>query len=94
MAGVLIPYTGVDKPGTDERVPKVFEGAGPGVGIHGRKTVSGAVEGGNIVTSALEEILINNGNTGGLGLEGLLVSALGLNPAQIAAVKEMGTKNQ
>ena len=63
----------MDTPGTNDRVPKRFEGSGPGVGIHGREKSSGSGEGGNGVTEALEEILLNNDNTGGLGLEGLLV---------------------
>ena len=42
----------------------------------------------------LAEILTNNGNTGGTGLDGLLGLSLGRNSTQLAAVREMGTENQ
>ena len=72
MARVLIPYNGVYIPGTNESAPQGVEGEGTGVVIHGgqeKKETWGEL--------ALEEILTNNGNTGGTGLDGLLGLSLG-----------------
>ena len=40
--------------------------------------------------AALKSIMTNNGNTGGVRLDGLLSSSLGINRAQLVAVREMG----
>ena len=43
--------------------------------------------------TVLVAILLNNGATGGTGVDGLLGSALGINMAQLAAVREMRIEN-
>ena len=53
--------------------------------IHGR-----ARSGVNWEAAALKSIMTNNGNTGGVRLDGLLSSSLGINRAQLVAVREMG----
>ena len=89
LARVLSPYTVVDKPGETERR----------TGGHESKTrMSGLlisvteVVGGNGAAAALAEILIGNRTTGGMGIECLLCSDIGLNRAQLAAVRAMGYK--
>ena len=52
------------------------------LGVCGR-----AGSGGNGAAEALAAILLNNRTTGGMGLDSLLVSDLGLNRAKLAAVK-------
>ena len=52
------------------------------------------VSGGNGEEAALVGILLNNRNAGGTGMVGLLGSDLGLNWAQLTAVRAMGTKNK
>ena len=47
-----------------------------------------------MVAAALGEILLNNGNKGGAGLDGLLGSALGINLKQLVVVRVMVTENQ
>ena len=48
----------------------------------------------NGATAMLAQILPRNGNTGGMGLDSLLVLALGIKQAQLTAVRVMGIKNQ
>ena len=88
VARVLRTYNRVDTPGTNERASAGSKGSGAGVYIRGR---SGA--GVNGEAAALEEILLNDGNIGGTGKDGLLGSALGLKPEKLAAVRVMGTNN-
>ena len=64
------------------------------MGIHGRVTGSGAISGGNGPAAALAAIPLNNSNTRGTGMDGLLGSDLDLNPAQLVDVKYIVTKKQ
>ena len=43
--------------------------------------------------AVLAAILLNNESTGGTGIDGLLGSDLGINRAQLVAVRAMGIEN-
>ena len=50
--------------------------------------------GGKGAAAVLISILINNGNIGGTGLDGILGPSFGINMAQLSIVREMGIENQ
>ena len=90
MARVFSPYTILDTPVEVERCNRGNESGPRMVGMvsHG---MEGA--GGNVVVAALAAIPMNNGTTGGTGLDCLLGLALGLNKAQLLVVRETGIEN-
>ena len=81
MDRVLSPFIVVDTSSKIEIYTRVKE-AMPVVIISGR-----AEAGGNEAASALSEILLNNVNTGGMGMGLLLGSPLVLNRAQLESVR-------
>ena len=87
MSRVLIPYTGLVTPVTNEMAT---------IGVGGSELVADirvrALAGGNGLAAVLAAIILNNGNTGGTGLDGLLGTDLFLNQTQLADVWAMGTK--
>ena len=84
LAKVLIPYTVLETQGEVERLTGVQETeiGLAGIGFCGTEGVLL-----NVAAAALAEILLNNITTGGMGLDGLLGLALGINRAQLAAVR-------
>ena len=70
----------------------LFKEAGEVLGIRGRVTGSGV--GGKGAAAVLISILINNGNIGGTGLDGILGPSFGINMAQLSIVRKMGIENQ
>ena len=90
VARVLSPYTGVETPGEVERCTGGHESEPVLIGTRIHRT---AGAGGNGSAEALAAIMMNNGTTGGTGIDGLLGSALGLNRAKLTEIRAMGLEN-
>ena len=62
--------------------------------IHRRETGLRLGSGGNGEAAALVEILLNNGNKGGTGMDRLIGLDLGLKLAKLASVRGMGNEKR